>query len=109
MYDADEVAMLVHALAPSRAASYRTWMQVGWCPHNVERCAATFGLWDEFHRRCPEKYSADECAAAWSGMEVRPRGLHLRSLHMWARHDAPLRVPRHRTGVCSCPPWVTPR
>eukprot|EP00798_Chlamydomonas_sp_ICE-L_P004644 gene4644-biopygen8772 len=89
----DEVAALVDIIAASRASSYRTWMEVGWCLHNIS--PTHLPLWELFSKKCPEKYTKGKCGEVWGTMNSDDRaGLRLRlrlgSLHMWARHDSPV-------------------
>eukprot|EP00798_Chlamydomonas_sp_ICE-L_P027318 gene27318-biopygen3153 len=89
----DEVAALVDIIAATRASSYRTWMEVGWCLHNIS--PTHLPLWELFSKKCPEKYTKGKCGEVWGTMNSDDRaGLRLRlrlgSLHMWARHDSPV-------------------
>eukprot|EP00798_Chlamydomonas_sp_ICE-L_P008386 gene8386-biopygen12417 len=94
----DEVAELVDILAASRASSYRTWMEVGWCLHNIS--PSHLPLWEIFSKKCPEKYTNGRCGEVWGTMNSEDcAGFRLGSLHMWARHDSPVKywdiVSRH--------------
>eukprot|EP00798_Chlamydomonas_sp_ICE-L_P017776 gene17776-biopygen26739 len=85
----DEVAELVDILAASRASSYRTWMEVGWCLHNIS--PSHLPLWEIFSKKCPENYTNGRCGEVWGTMNSEDcAGFRLGSLHMWARHDSPV-------------------
>jgi phage/plasmid-associated DNA primase len=86
-----EVAALVRCLDVARATTYRTWMEVGWCLHNVD-AEALLPVWEEFSRRAQGKYKPGECALLWQQMQALPlgrRALRVGSLHVWARQDSP--------------------
>ncbi len=83
--DLAEVRELVGMLNPQRADAYSTWMEVGWCLHNIDS-NALLDTWINFSKQS-EKYEATLCDKLWQKM--RDGGLGLGSLHMWARKDSP--------------------
>lgn len=81
--DIDEVKRIViKCLDPRRADNYEEWIKLGWCLHNISH--HLLELWDEFSQRS-YKYRQGECERLWS--EMRDEGLHLGTLHMWAKLD----------------------
>jgi len=82
--DIDEIECLVKLLTPQRADDYYTWMKVGWCLHNIDECLLP--QWEEFSKQS-SKFCKGECERKWYNM--RDEGLHLGSLHMWAKNDSP--------------------
>ena len=80
----DEVRQLVQILNPERAESYKTWIEVGLCLHNID--FSLLESWIEFSRKSP-KFKEGECEEVWSNMESRDDGLNIGSLHRWARMD----------------------
>ena len=86
-HDLHTIRSLVLILSPKRAETYTTWIEVGWCLHNID-----FRLFDDWvlfsqrsqkHADCCEL----ECRARWCSM--KNSGLHVGSLHMWAKIDNP--------------------
>lgn len=86
-----EARKLADMLSSARAREYTTWIQVGWCLHNIDAAARLLlDAWVDFSRKCPEKFVEGECEAAWDKMSHRGEGgLGIGSLHMWAREDSP--------------------
>lgn len=84
--DLNTVEQLVDILDVKRASSYTSWIETGWCLHNIDE--SLFKKWVEFSERDPN-YSAmtTECAKRWSTMQHS--GLGLGTLHMWAKADSP--------------------
>lgn len=81
----DEVRELVRILAPERADQYETWMEVGYCLHNID--IGLLDVWVEFSRQSPKFTNEDECRACWGNMKEGELGIG--SLHHWARLDDP--------------------
>lgn len=78
----DFVRELVKILSPARADNYATWMQVGWCLHNVN--TDLLPDWIEFSRKSA-KFEEGACETAWDNM--REEGLGMGSLVRWAKED----------------------
>lgn len=90
--DLEYAAQLVQILDPKRSDSYVTWIELGWCLHNISK---TFlELWDDFSRRS-SKYKPGECERHW--VRFRENGLGIGTLCMWAREDNPDRYFELRT------------
>ncbi|MHB1954318.1 MAG: phage/plasmid primase, P4 family [Sulfobacillus sp.] len=81
-YDLEEVRQLVRILDPGRADDWKTWMEVGWCLHNLDESLLI--EWIEFSRKSA-KFKDGECEKLWGGM--REEGLGIGSLHRWAKMD----------------------
>lgn len=82
--DLDYAAQLVRILDPRRSESYVSWIELGWCLHNISK---TFlELWDDFSRQSP-KYKPGDCERHW--VRFRESGLGIGTLCMWAREDNP--------------------
>ena len=80
-----EITSLVRILHIDRANSQTSWMEVGWCLHNIGK--QTFlPLWVEFSKR-GNTFKEGECEGLWDKM--RNDGLQKGSLHMWAKKDSP--------------------
>lgn len=82
----EEVAVLVDILSVERAESYNDWIRVGWCLRNIDH--RLMDKWTEFSKKSP-KYKDGECTGLWNHM--KPGGLGIGSLHMWAKQDNPAR------------------
>lgn len=80
----DEVKKIVtKCLDKRRASNYEDWIKLGWCLHNIS-AKDLLDTWDEFSQQS-YKYKTGECERQWSNM--RDQGLHIGTLHMWAKHD----------------------
>jgi hypothetical protein len=82
------VKKLVELLRPQRAETYGTWIEIGWCLHNIHNVDhQLLDVWIEFskqserHRREAEK----ACKDTWTTM--KDEGLGVGTLRMWARED----------------------
>jgi len=82
----DETKRLVLCLSKGRSDNERTWIQVGWCLHNIRTLDNTYALelWIEFSRMS-SKFKPGECEEKWK--HFRNEGLNIGSLHMWAKED----------------------
>ena len=84
-HDISTVSKLVDILSVKRASSYKTWIEVGWCLHNIDY--RLLSDWIRFSERV-DKYkdiAQNECTMRWE--EMKNSGLGIGSLHMWARED----------------------
>uniref|UniRef100_A0A6C0JEY4 SF3 helicase domain-containing protein n=1 Tax=viral metagenome TaxID=1070528 RepID=A0A6C0JEY4_9ZZZZ len=82
----------VDCLNVERSKSYREWLEVGWCLHNLHNKDNTLlNKWIEFSKKSDihSSEAEDSCKEFWSNM--CDEGLGIGSLKMWARQDnAPL-------------------
>ena len=78
-----EVRTLVDMLSPERVHNYASWMQLGWCLHNID-AVDLLDAWVTASKRSP-KFKAGECEQLWSTMTSG--NIKLGSLHHWARQD----------------------
>jgi P4 family phage/plasmid primase-like protien len=86
-YDIEIIRDLVDILSVNRADDYYTWMEVGWCLHNIDpENTELCQIWDTFSHKS-SKYQAGECEKRWQ--LFRDEGLTIRSLNYWARMDNP--------------------
>lgn len=97
-YDGEEIELAkritLECLSETRADTYKTWIETGWCLYNIEPTAEMFQTWVEFSKKSPKCEGTD-----WSRLEREwNRGfsrntpgakLTLKSLHYWARDDNP--------------------
>lgn len=85
IYDRDLIINLVNILKIQRADNYTSWMEVGWCLHNIDPYTLC-DVWTMFSQRSA-KYKTGECERLWDNM--RNSGLGAGSLHKWAKEDDP--------------------
>ena len=82
------VPKYVSCLSVKRATDFNTWIEVGWCLHNMHNKSNTLlKLWIEFSKKSPDHSDtcAEECEELWDNMNNE--GLGMASLKMWARQD----------------------
>ena len=83
--DLNIVRDLVNILSVKRSDSYQSWIEVGWCLHNISD--TLLDLWISFSEKS-EKYSENasvSCNTYWR--QMNRTGLSLGTLHMWAKMD----------------------
>jgi len=95
--DRDKAIAALSGLDPRRAYSYNDWLLVGLSLHSVS--TDLLSEWEDWSRKCPEKYTEGACAKKWQSF--KKSGVGLGSLIHWAREDGwsdqPIRV--HRPAV----------
>ena len=89
--DLSFVKSLTQALSIDRADDYSSWMQVGWCLHNIN--PDLMDDWIEFSKRST-KYEEGCCESRWHHM--REEGLGIGSLVRWVKMDNPEEYERIR-------------
>ncbi|NBR61638.1 MAG: hypothetical protein EBT86_08325 [Actinobacteria bacterium] len=89
--------LATECLSVERADSFSTWMEVGWCLHNIDQSEDMFNTWMEFSQKS-SKFSANNISQlkrdwfrGWGRSTYQQRRLTERSLHMWAKNDNPTR------------------
>ena len=81
-HNIEQVINLVNILSPARADNYNDWIRLGWCLRNIDHRLLT--AWETFSKKS-RKYTDGQCETLWNKM--RPGGLGIGSLHMWAKQD----------------------
>jgi len=76
---------LVILLSDKRCNTYESWLNLGFCLHNIDD--SLVDSWIEFSQRNPAKYKNGDCEKRWKNF--KNDGLTIRSLHRWAREDNP--------------------
>ncbi len=86
-----DLESLVGMLAPRRATDYATWLDVMFCLNNITRHGEDGrALFHAFSTKAGQAYDRGACDRKWDAHpDVRPGGLGLGSLCMWAKDDAP--------------------
>ena len=83
------ITQYVDCLNPTRANSYKTWIELGWCLHNIHNKDDTLlTKWIEFSKKS-DQYShtaEEECKELWAAMSD-DGGLGIGSLKLWAKKD----------------------
>lgn len=88
--------LAIECLSSERASGYQTWMEVGWCLHNIDSSEDMFNTWLEFSAKSPKVGENNingllrDWNRGWSRSSYE-RQFTIRSLHMWARMDNPKR------------------
>jgi len=91
----EEAKSLVKLLAPWRADSFSTWIEVGLCLHNISN--GLFDAWVDFSKQS-ESYNAND-ETRWAGFSQTSTGLNIGSLHRWARLDNPTKYKELRSSL----------
>lgn len=82
----EEIRDLVKLLDPTRAESYKGWIEVGMCLRNID--PSLLDSWIEFSRKSP-KFKEGECEDKWTSFESTDEGLGIGSLRRWVKLDNP--------------------
>ena len=85
-FNLDEVRDLTKLLSADRSDSYKNWIEVGLCLHNID--ISMLDSWIDFSRKSSQ-YKEGECQDIWNTFEMREDGLGIGSLHRWAKMDNP--------------------
>jgi P4 family phage/plasmid primase-like protien len=86
--------LATRCLSEERANSYQTWIEVGWCLHNIDHSENMFNIWMEFSNKSGKANENNttqllrEWNRGWTRSQ-RERQFTIRSLHMWAKEDNP--------------------
>lgn len=82
----------IDILDAERSDSYKTWIEVGWCLHNI--WPGFIDKWIEFSKKSKKYCSDDECKDLWENMDNT--GLGLGTLHHWCQNDNPYKYQKIR-------------
>ena len=96
--DLPYVEGLVQLLEPTRADSYVSWIELGWCLHNID--GRLLDCWINFSK-LSEKYkdeAEESCRSQWNTM--KNDGLSIGTLHMWVHEDNPDKYMEYRKTSC---------
>ena len=83
--DEDEfntVQQLINILSSERAEEYSSWLEVGWCLHNIDD--RLLDKWIQFSEKS-SKFTPGVCEKEWSKMKNCGKGIG--SLYFWAKSD----------------------
>lgn len=86
-YNLELAKQLVAILNPSRAVGYASWMEVGWCLHNIDyRLLET---WIAFSHTDPKHEHEPDITYEMEWKKMKKHGLLLGTLCYWAKTDNP--------------------
>jgi hypothetical protein len=83
----EEIAFALAALehvSHQRAVSYDDWLAAGMALHSVDQSQAMLDRWDEWSRKCVEKFEEGACAKKWATFN-KSGGIGIGSLIHWAK------------------------
>ena len=85
--------LTLECLSADRAAAYQSWIEVGWCLHNVDSSEEMFHVWLEFSNKSSKanQNNVNALLRDWNHWKKREKQFTIRSLHMWAKQDNPSR------------------
>lgn len=75
---------LLNLLKKERCDDERSWIEVGWCLHNIDK--SLLYLWVEWSKQS-DKFKDGECEQRWK--KFNNDGFTISSLYMWAKQDNP--------------------
>lgn len=81
----EKIRKLVNILNVRRIEDYTSWIELGWCLHNIDY--RLLDTWKEVSHKST-KYEEGECEKQWETMEENG-GLGIGTLHMWCKQDNP--------------------
>jgi P4 family phage/plasmid primase-like protien len=88
--------LALECLSAERADSYQSWIEVGWCLHNIDPSEDMFNTWIQFSEKSGKSSDNNinnlyrDWTKGWN-KGYRERQFTIRSLHMWAKIDNPKR------------------
>lgn len=82
------IKKLSDMLSSERAESYKTWIEVGLCLHNI--CRSLIQCWIDFSMKSLKGSKCTTFESLWNGMKtMKQNGLNIGTLHLWAKNDSP--------------------
>lgn len=81
---------LVAILDKKRASSYKTWIELGWCLHNIHNeTDELLQVWIDFSKLDPQYIDTaeEDCTKQWN--HAHDGGLAMGTLLLWAKEDSP--------------------
>ena len=81
-----DAKQLIKLLSDYRAEDRQDWLKVGWILYNISQGSDEgFEIWNEFSKRCGEKYNEYVCQYNWNKMTEGD--LTIGTLHYFAKQD----------------------
>jgi P4 family phage/plasmid primase-like protien len=86
--------LATECLSVGRAVGYQSWIEVGWCLHNIDPSEEMFQTWMDFSQKSPKatENNTNHLLRDWNrgyGRSIYDKCFTQRSLHMWAKEDNP--------------------
>ena len=86
--------LAIECLSADRASGFQSWIEVGWCLHNIDPSEEMFQTWMEFSQKSPKagQNNTSHLLRDWNrgwGRSIYEKCFTHRSLHMWAKEDNP--------------------
>lgn len=75
--------ILTNMLSINRAKSYLSWIEVGFCLHNID--LSLLDEWIEFSKKSINNFKEGECEKCWQNFKYDGYGIG--SLYRWAKED----------------------
>lgn len=86
--DLPDIEKLLNMLNISRATNRADWMKIGWILYNSTNGSEQgYKLWNDFSKKCPDKYNETKCITSWECMNVVDDGVKIGSLRKMAEED----------------------
>ena len=85
--------LATECLSSERASGYQSWIEVGWCLHNIDSSESMFNIFLEFSNKSSKaaENNVNSLLRDWNRWTKKEKQFTIRSLHMWAKHDNPKR------------------
>ena len=83
--DITKAKILCNMLNTSRAKDYSSWIEVGFCLHNIDD--SLLDDWINFSKKSSTGFKDGECEKLW--IKFKYEGLSIGSLYRWAKEDNP--------------------
>jgi P4 family phage/plasmid primase-like protien len=86
--------LVLECLSADRASGYQSWIEVGWCLHNIDPSEEMFQTWMDFSQKSHKASENNingllrDWNRGWSRSQYE-KCFTSRSLHMWAKEDNP--------------------
>jgi P4 family phage/plasmid primase-like protien len=86
--------LAIECLSEVRASGFQSWIEVGWCLHNIDPSEEMFQTWMEFSQKSRKagENNTTQLLRDWNrgwGRSIYDKYFTNRSLHMWAKEDNP--------------------
>jgi P4 family phage/plasmid primase-like protien len=83
--DINKARVLCSMLGAKRAKDYSSWIEVGFCLHNIDE--SLLEDWIDFSKKSSTGFKDGECEKLW--VKFKYEGLSIGSLYRWAKEDNP--------------------
>jgi len=84
--DITKAKILCSMLNTARAKDYSSWIEVGFCLHNIDD--SLLEDWINFSKKANNQFKNGECEKLW--LKFKYEGLSIGSLYRWAKEDNPI-------------------